>query len=127
MGRGSGRKTGALGRQAEDAAYRYLLDRGLQPVARNFRRRGGEIDIVMLDGDSLVFIEVRYRRNPSFAPPASTVDGQKQRRIVRTAALFAAAHRSLARRVMRFDVVAIERGNRLRWIRDAFRPDDSAL
>lgn len=127
MGRGSGRKTGALGRQAEDAAYRYLLDRGLRPVARNFRRRGGEIDIVMLDGDSLVFIEVRYRRNASFTPPALTVDAQKQRKLVRTAALFAAMHRSLSRCVMRFDVVAIERGNRVRWVRDAFRPDDSAL
>jgi putative endonuclease len=81
----------------------------------------------MLDGDSLVFIEVRYRRNASFAPAALTVDGQKQRRIVRTAALFAAAHRRLSRCVMRFDVVAVERGNRVRWIRDAFRPDDSTL
>jgi putative endonuclease len=81
----------------------------------------------MLDGDSLVFIEVRYRRNASFTPPALTVDAQKQRKLVRTAALFAAMHRSLSRCVMRFDVVAIERGNRVRWVRDAFRPDDSAL
>ena len=127
MGRGSGQKTGTLGRRAEDAAYRYLLERGLQPVARNFRRRGGEIDIVMLDGGSLVFIEVRYRHDASFAPPALTVNAQKQRKLIRTAALFAAAHRSLSRCVMRFDVVAIERGDRVRWIRDAFRPDDSAL
>ena len=127
MGRGNGRKAGALGRQAEDAAFRYLRDRGLRPVARNFRRRGGEIDIIMIDENILVFIEVRYRRSATFAAPGLTVDGRKQRKLVRTAALFAAANRHLARQEMRFDVVAIEEGRSPRWIRDAFRPDDSAL
>lgn len=96
-------------------------------MARNFRRRGGEIDIVMLDGDTLVFVEVRYRRSAAFAQPGLTVDAHKQRKLVRTAALFAASRRRLANRVMRFDVVAIEAGEQVTWIRDAFRPDDAAL
>jgi putative endonuclease len=96
-------------------------------VARNFRRRGGEIDIIMIDGDTLVFVEVRYRRSAAFMEPGLTVDTQKQRKLIRTAALFAAAHRRLASYVMRFDVIAIEEGKPVRWIRDAFRPDDSAL
>ena len=127
MGRGSPRHTGAVGRCAENAAFQYLIARGLKPVARNFRRRGGEIDIIMLDEECLVFVEVRYRRSSAFAQPGLTVDARKQRKLVRTAALFAAAHRSLANRVMRFDVVAIEADKPPHWIRDAFRPDDSAL
>ena len=119
--------TGALGQRAENLAFRYLCDRGLRPVARNFRRRGGEIDIIMLDRDCLVFVEVRYRRSTSFARAGLTVDARKQRKLVRTAALFAARHRQLAQRMMRFDVVAVEGPDTVCWIRDAFRPDDSAL
>lgn len=127
MGRGTAQRTGALGRRAENVALRYLLGKGLRLVARNFRRRGGEIDIVMIDGDALVFVEVRYRSSAAFTAPSLTVDAGKQRKIVRTAALFAAAHHRLANHEMRFDVVAIEEGRAVRWIRDAFRPDDSAL
>ena len=127
MGRGNPRRSRAVGRRAEDAAFRYLLDQGLRPVARNFRRRGGEIDIIMLDEDCLVFIEVRYRQSATFTQPGLTVDTHKQRKLVRAAALFAATHRGVANHVMRFDVVAIEGDKSPRWIRDAFRPDDSAL
>ena len=127
MGRGTAQRSGTLGRQAENTAFQYLLDQGLRPVARNFRRRGGEIDIIMLDGDVLVFIEVRYRRSAAFAAPGLTVDLRKQRKLIRTAALFVAAQRRLATREMRFDVIAIEESRPVLWIRDAFRPDDSAL
>ena len=127
MGRATARRTGSLGRRAESAAFRYLRDQGLRPVARNFRRRGGEIDIIMIDRDALVFVEVRYRRSSAFTAPGLTVDTHKQRKLIRTAALFAAAHRLLANHEMRFDVVAIEERKPVRWIRDAFRPDDSAL
>jgi putative endonuclease len=96
---------------------------------QNFRRRGGEIDLLMLDDDCLVIVEVRYRKSNAFTDPELTVDRPKQRKIVRTAALFLAAHRQFANHAMRFDVVSIEGqgGPRVRWIRDAFRPDDSGL
>ena len=126
MGR---RATGTLGRQAEDAAFRFLVDRGLRPVERNFNTRGGEIDLIMLDEGCLVFVEVRYRRSKRFTAPALTVDRHKQRRIVRTAALYVARRRQHASRQMRFDVLAVEGRSRPRvsWLRDAFRPDDSAF
>lgn len=126
MGRGS---TGTLGDYAEQRAFRYLIDRGLRPVARNFRSRGGEIDLIMLDGECLTFIEVRCRRSTGFTTPALSVDPRKQRKIIRTAALFGARNRTYANHVMRFDVVAVEGVDcpTIKWIRDAFRPTDAAL
>jgi putative endonuclease len=119
----------ALGERGETIAYRFLLDRGLRPVARNFRCRGGEIDLIMLDRQCLTFVEVRCRRSSDFAAPADTVDFRKQRKIVRTAAMFLARERRFASFRMRFDVIAIEGDgvDQVRWIQDAFRPDDSAL
>lgn len=126
MGRGP---TGALGARAEQQAFRYLIDSGLRPVARNFCSRGGEIDLIMLHGDCLAFIEVRYRRSSRFTAPALTVDAHKQRKIVRTSALFCTRHREYANHVMRFDVVAVEGTDppTIKWIRDAFRPTDATL
>lgn len=126
MGRGP---TGALGDRAEQYAFRFLIDQGLRPVARNFRTRGGEIDLIMLDQECLVFVEVRYRRSTHFTEPGLTVDHHKQRKIIRTAALFAARKHAYANHVMRFDVVAVEGADppNLKWIKDAFRPNDSAL
>ena len=119
------RDRGALGRRAEQRAYQYLLEHGLQPVARNFRSRGGEIDLIMLDGKCLAFVEVRYRSSTSFTDPLLTVDRHKQRKLVRTALLFTARHRFYANHFMRFDVVAID-NNGTRWLKDAFRPDAAA-
>lgn len=126
MGRGP---TGVLGDRAEEQAFRFLIDKGLRPVARNFRSRGGEIDLIMLDERCLVFIEVRYRRSTSFTKPELTVDYRKQRKIVRTAALFGARNRAYSNYVMRFDVIAVEGENPpdIQWIPDAFRPNDSTL
>ena len=126
MGR---RATGPLGARAESAAFDYLLRQGLQPVARNFRCRGGEIDLIMLHNGCLAFVEVRYRTTSNFVRPGDTVDHRKQRKIIRTAAMFGARNRRFANHTMRFDVVAIEGEDRpsIRWIRDAFRPDDSTL
>ncbi len=123
------RDPGAVGRDAESLAFRYLRDRGLVPVARNFRSRGGEIDLIMLDGSCLAFIEVRSRRSSQFATPATTVDARKQRKLIGTAAMFVARHERFADHTMRFDVVSIEGAAcpRIRWVCDAFRPDDSAL
>jgi putative endonuclease len=120
---------GTLGDRAEELAFRFLIDRGLRPVARNFRSRGGEIDLIMLDEGCLVFVEVRSRQSASFTKPELTVDYRKQRKIVRTAALFGSRNRSFSNHVMRFDVIATEGEDppSIRWIRDAFRPNDSVL
>ncbi|MGB5631072.1 MAG: YraN family protein [Woeseiaceae bacterium] len=126
MGR---RATGPVGARAESAAFDYLIRQGLRPVARNFRCRGGEIDLIMIHDQCLVFIEVRYRATADFAQPSHTVDRHKQRKIIRTAAMFSARNRAYAAHVMRFDVVAMEGYDppSIRWLRDAFRPHDSTL
>ncbi len=123
------RHTGIIGRRAESLAFEYLRQQGLAPVARNFRSRGGEIDLIMLDGDCLAFVEVRSRRNSRFTNPSNTVDARKQRKLIGTAAIFVARHERFANFTMRFDVVSIAgtAPPQIRWICDAFRPDDSAL
>jgi putative endonuclease len=123
------RSTETVGRQAEQLAFDYLLVRKLLPVARNFHWRGGEIDLIMLDGDCLTFVEVRYRASTSFTPASHTVDRHKQRKIIRTAAMFVARNHRFSTYTMRFDVVAIEgfENPAVEWIKDAFRPNNSTL
>ena len=120
---------GTVGGNAEAQALDYLVRRGLREVARNFRSRGGEIDLIMQDGGCLVFVEVRYRKSASFLMPATSVDSRKQRKILRTAALFLSRNGRLADQTTRFDVVAItgDRQRKIQWLRDAFRPSDSTL
>lgn len=121
--------TGSLGEKAENKALRFLIREGLTPVTRNFRTRGGEIDLIMLHGDCLTFIEVRCRQSSRFSRPASTVDLRKQNKILRTAAMFLARKKRYAGHIVRFDVIAIEGGEEgnIEWIKDAFRPQGSAL
>ena len=126
MGPGS---TAVAGNRAEQIAFEHLISNGLRPVGRNFRRRAGEIDLILTDGETLVFVEVRFRSTSRFSTPALTVDAVKQRKIIRTAALFLAKNPVYANRTIRFDVVAVlgEKNQACTWIRDAFRPGDSAL
>jgi putative endonuclease len=121
--------TGSVGRQAEQLAFDYLAEQKLIPVVRNFHCRGGEIDLIMLDNDCLTFVEVRYRSSTSFTPASHTVDHHKQRKIIRTAAMFIARNHQFSAYTMRFDVVAIEgvENPTIRWIKDAFRPNNSTL
>ncbi|MDE1953311.1 MAG: YraN family protein [Betaproteobacteria bacterium] len=112
---------GQVGALAEDAAWNYLQRQGLHLVQRNYRVRGGEIDIIARDPrDVLVFVEVRARASTAFGGAAASVDARKRARI-----LLAARHylmRLPAEVACRFDVVAID-GGQLHWIRDAFDAD----
>jgi len=96
-----------LGRQGEDAAARYLRRRGYKVLARGDRlRRRDELDLVMLDGKTIVFVEVKTRRSQQFGHPAEAVDAAKQRRLTRLAVTFLKRHRLLDHPA-RFDVVAV--------------------
>lgn len=123
--------TRSVGAGAERTAEHHLCRNGLEPIARNFRCRLGEIDLIAIDDDELVFVEVRQRGPGSYSPAGTTVDRRKQQKLIRTAALFTARHPQYGLCVMRFDVVAIdvdEHGAQsIEWIRDAFRPADSRL
>jgi putative endonuclease len=112
--------TTARGREAEDRAARYLESCGQRVVERNFRVRGGEIDLIVRDGRTLVFVEVRQRGSSDFGGAAASITAGKQRRII-----LAARHYLLGKRECdcRFDCVLID-GEQLQWIRNAFSADD---
>ena len=117
----------AQGERIETLARGYLQRHGLTPVAANANFRGGELDLVMRDGDTLVFVEVRYRRSNAFGGAAASVDAGKRRRLVLAAEQFLLAHREHAKRACRFDVVAAHGdpdAPQFEWLRDAFRADD---
>lgn len=117
--------TGQRGSAVEDAALLHLRQAGLQPLARNVRYRGGELDLVMRDGTTTVFVEVRYRNHPGFGGGAASVDLRKRRKLVLAARLFLHRHADLALQPCRFDVVeASGEPPRLNWLRDAFRLED---
>lgn len=110
----------------ERAARRELERAGLRARAANVRYPFGEIDLVMDDGDVLVFVEVRYRRGSRFGGGVASVDARKCARIARAASAYLAASPSLTRRACRFDVMAIggdPAAPRFEWIRDAFTMD----
>lgn len=96
----------AVGAYGERLAVRYLVEAGLVPVARNWRCSDGEIDIVLWDGEELVFCEVKTRRTATFGSPAAAVLGAKSHRLRRLAARWLAAH-PVHPRDIRFDVVEV--------------------
>lgn len=111
------------GRAAEAFTCSYLQDRGLALLARNYRSPFGEIDLVMRDNATLVFIEVRQRRSEEFGTPAETVDARKQARLRATAAHYLQQRPQESQKPCRVDIVAITdepRGQRIEWLRDAF-------
>ena len=120
------RVTRQTGLNAEQTAFQYLRDKGLQPVRRNFRSRRGEIDLIMLDDACLVFVEVRYRNEMSFVRAVQTVDIHKQRKLAHAAAMFLSMNPYFSDHVCRFDVLGIDRKSDgeifVEWMRDAFRP-----
>ncbi|MCW0404091.1 YraN family protein [Xanthomonas sacchari] len=113
------------GNAVEAAARAELECAGLRLIAANVAFRGGELDLVMQQAQSLVFVEVRYRRSAAFGGGAASVDLRKRRRLLLAAQLFLAAHPQYANWPCRFDVVEAEGDPpRLTWLRDAFRAED---
>jgi putative endonuclease len=96
----------SVGAVWERAAQAELERAGLRLFARNWHCHYGEIDLIMRDGDVLVFVEVRYRDSAASADGTASIGAAKQRKLVRTADMFLAAHPSLAHYTCRFDSVA---------------------
>lgn len=117
------------GGAGEAAALKRLQAHGLKLVLRNHRCRRGEIDLVMLDGNTLVLIEVRYRADDSFGGAAASVTMRKQRRLIAAARHLLATRSDLRRYRARFDVVALSPGTvgdlQFEWIKNAFSADGS--
>ncbi|MEZ5542782.1 MAG: YraN family protein [Pseudomonadota bacterium] len=108
------------GKAAEQHARQHLQAHGLELLRCNYHSRYGEIDLVMRDRDSIVFVEVRYRRQLGFGSAAESVDRRKQARLIACAQHYLQTHPECARQPCRFDVVTLGAGARLQWIRNAF-------
>ncbi|VYT62981.1 YraN family protein [Metakosakonia massiliensis] len=104
----------------EMQARRWLERKGLRFIAANVRERGGEIDLIMQDSSTTVFVEVRFRKSSLFGGAAASVTASKQRRLLLAARLWLARHNGSFDTVdCRFDVVAFT-GNDVEWIQNAF-------
>jgi putative endonuclease len=109
------------GDRAEDQALAYLSSQGLTTLERNYRCRQGEIDLIMRDRESLVFVEVRYRGSNGHGSPLESVDRGKQARLLHTARHYLQCHPEHAARACRFDVVGIAGDpGRIDWVSNAF-------
>ena len=104
-------------------ARRWLEGKGLRFVAANVRGRGGGIDLIMKDGQTIVFVEVRFRQSSRFGGAAASVTLAKQQKLLQTAHLWLARHNGSFDTVdCRFDVVAFT-GNAIDWLKNAFGED----
>ncbi|MEM9256031.1 MAG: YraN family protein [Pseudomonadota bacterium] len=113
------------GKQYETLAARWLSENGLKIIARNFSCRRGEIDLIALDGNYLVFVEVRGRTNARFAGAAASIDRRKRLKVIRAAQSFLKQRSEHSHRPCRFDVVGFEPSqsparSRIQWLRAAF-------
>jgi len=118
-----------VGNKAEALALNYLKQQGLKLVEQNYLSKLGEIDIIMLDNanDTLVFVEVRYRKNTNFGSAASSVSRSKQTKLIRAAQLFLKKHTAYQDFICRFDVVGVESDLKypeMTWIPNAFELEE---
>lgn len=107
------------GNSAEEQAHRFLIGKGLQPVCRNYRCKQGELDLVMADQQTLVIVEVRYRKSDHYGSAAESVTKTKQSRIIAATQSYLSAHPTT--QAIRFDVVAISGNGHVNWIPNAFQ------
>lgn len=113
--------TKAQGDHYEQVAKQYLLSHSLTYVTNNFSCKMGELDLIMRDNNTLVFVEVKYRRHRQYGAAEEMVNYAKQKRLMRTAFYWLQQHNySIDNTSFRFDVIAIhEQGNDINWIKNA--------
>ncbi len=125
MSFGRFRNSHRFGREQESRATKYLRARGLRLLDCNFHSRYGEIDLIMIEGSTLVFIEVRYRGGSQYGSAFETVTAGKQRRIRHTAAHYLQRHSQYQHLNCRFDVIGLSGETPsadpvIRWVKNAF-------
>ena len=108
------------GRLAEMQALQYLQQQGLRWQASNYRCKLGELDLLLWEGNTLVVVEVRYRKNDHYGSAAASITDQKQQRIIKATQHYVIMH-NLNQVAVRFDVVALTAGKPLEWIKNAFQ------
>jgi len=115
--------THSKGKLAEDLAYQYLKRQGLRLLAKNYRSRMGEIDLIMRDGNVTVFIEVRSRKHDGHMHVVESIDSGKRARIIETSLEYLQNHRRSNKDICRFDVILLTgspESVRIEWIKNAF-------
>ncbi|MCJ8170683.1 YraN family protein [Atopomonas sediminilitoris] len=113
------------GQHIEQAARQYLEQAGLRLLSQNWHCRYGELDLVMLDQDTVAFVEVRYRRSQGFGGALASIDRRKQEKLVTSAQAWLQANAKWSHLACRFDTISAsgpEHQLQLEWLRDAFRP-----
>ncbi|HDP25754.1 MAG TPA: YraN family protein [Deltaproteobacteria bacterium] len=118
-----GESTRAKGARGEEIASAHLEREGFRILEKNFHARIGEIDIVAIEENTLVFVEVKHATGTSFGDPLEWIPVRKQERIIKASRFFVKKH-GLHHAQMRFDVVAVGPDRRVVHVRDAFRPGD---
>ena len=112
-----------VGKIGENYALKYLEDKGMKFISRNFHSSHGEIDLIMEDGNSLVFVEVKTRKNRRYGEPAEAITKYKKQHIRYTTNIFL-LKQGIKNRRIRFDVVEIMmaegREIKIRHIKNAF-------
>ena len=106
------------GAQAEQVAAQFLQKNGLRLLQRNFRCRFGEIDLILRDGETLIFAEVRQRSRGDFGGAAASIDAHKQRRLILTAQHYLASLPRIP--PCRFDAVLLDAADNVEWVKNAF-------
>ena len=98
-----------MGKRAENYALNYLKQQGLKLLEKNFYCRHGEIDLILKDQDTLVFVEVRYRKNNHYGHAFETINKRKQHKIITTARYYLHKHKLTESICSRFDIISIEK------------------
>ena len=106
------------GESTEEQAHRFLINKGLKLVCRNYRCKQGELDLIMTDQQTLVIIEVRYRKTDQYGSALESVTRTKQSRIIAATHIYLSSQKT--DRPIRFDVVAISGNGKIEWIQNAF-------
>lgn len=113
----------ASGQAAEERAADYLERQGLRIQARNVHRPYGELDLVALEGDTLVLVEVRKRSHPGFGGGAESIDRRKRERLLRMAEAY--LQETAWNGPVRFDVITLDGRDRIDWLQDAIQASPS--
>ena len=106
------------GARAESVAASYLQQHGLKLVESNYRSRFGEIDLILRDGETLVFAEVRQRSSNNFGGAAASIDARKQQRLILTAQHYLASLPRIP--PCRFDALLLDAAENIEWVKNAF-------